>query len=424
MTREAPSELEKAYSGVSENFRGAVADPHALYKKMRETDPVYKGDFMAELGVPSIAGQDANRPCYTLFKYEDVMRVLRDSKTFTSGFIAEGLGAFFDGLILTGMDGDQHKKARALLAPVFTPSQINSWRANRIDRVIRDDYIAPLANSGNEADLMEVGLLFPIKVIYSLIGFPEDSDASIETFAAWALDILAGPQIDPEKAKIAREKAMKAVVALYDAILPIVERRRAEGADGPDLISQLINVEDDGRRLDDHEITTFVRSLLPAAAETTTRTFGTAIALLLNDNALLDKVKTDRGLITKIIDEAVRFEPTATFKVRQAAENVNLRGVDIPKDAMVSCVVTSANRDDEKFDNPDIFDPLRKPVPNFGFGFGAHMCIGLFVAKAEIDAALNAILDLMPNIRLDPDKPAPEITGLQLRGPRAVHVVW
>jgi len=204
----------------------------------------------------------------------------------------------------------------------------------------------------------------------------------------------------------------------------VVSERRAEGASGDDLISRLINAEYQGRSLDDNEIATFVRTLLPAASETTTRTFGTLMSLLLQNPEVLERVRNDRSLVNKAIDEAVRFEPVATFKVRQAAKDLEIRGVAIPKGAMVQCIVTSANRDEDAFENADKFDIDRKPKPSFGFGFGPHMCIGQFVAKTEINCALNAILDLMPNIRLDPDKPGPQIVGAQLRGPHYLHVLW
>lgn len=378
---------------------------------------------MARLGVPSIAGLDPDRPVFTLFKYDDVMAVMRDASNYTSGFIAEGLGAFFDGLILTAMDGDAHKSMRTLLQPVFMPETVNRWKETKIDRVIREEYLQPMVAS-KKADIMEFALYFPIRVIYSLIGFPEDRPEEIEQYAAWALAILAGPQVDPEKAAAARGAAMEAAQALYDVVKVVVAQRRAEGATGDDLISRLISAEYEGRSLDDHEIATFVRSLLPAASETTTRTFGTLLTLLLERPELLARIRADRSLVNKAIDEAVRYEPVATFKVRQTAKDVVIRGVSIPKGAMVSCIVSSANRDEDAFENADTFDIDRRAKPSFGFGFGPHMCIGQFVAKTEINCALNAVLDLMPNIRLDPDKPAPEIIGAQLRGPHQVHVIW
>jgi len=421
MSTQARDNLGKAFADVASNYRGSDVDLHAVYREMRMNSPVLEENFMARLGVPSIAGLDANRPTFTLFKYNDVMAVMRDASNFTSGFIAEGLGAFFDGLILTAMDGDAHKNIRNLLQPVFMPETVNRWKETKIDRVIREEYIKPLVPSKG-GDLMDFALYFPIRVIYSLIGFPEDRPDEIEQYAAWA--ILAGPQVDPEKAAAARGAAMEAAKALYDVVKVVVAERRATGAEGDDLISRLIRAEYEGRSLDDHEIATFVRSLLPAASETTTRTFGTLMTLLLENPEVLERVRNDRSLVSKAIDEAVRLEPVATFKVRQAAKDMEIRGVQIPKGAMVQCIVTSANRDEDAFEHGDVFDIDRRPKPSFGFGFGPHMCIGQFVAKTELNCALNAILDLMPNIRLDPSKPAPEIIGAQLRGPHYLHVLW
>jgi cytochrome P450 len=204
-----------------------------------------------------------------------------------------------------------------------------------------------------------------------------------------------------------------------------VVRRRGEGFEtGDDLISRLLRAEYEGQKLDDHQVTTFVRALLPAAGETTTRTFGSLMTLLLERPEVLARVRADRSLVAKAIDEAVRFEPVATFKVRQAAKDVEIGGVQIPQGSMVQCIVSSANRDEEAFEHSETFDIDRKPKPSFGFGFGPHMCIGQFIAKTELTVALNAVLDLLPNVRLDPSQPAPKITGAQLRGPHELHVIW
>ena len=102
MSKQQNENLEKAFAGVADNYRGQDVDLNAIYREMRKNSPIIAEDFMSQQGVPNIAGLDANRLTFTLFKHKDVMAVLRDAKNFTSGFIAEGLGAFFDGLILTG----------------------------------------------------------------------------------------------------------------------------------------------------------------------------------------------------------------------------------------------------------------------------------------------------------------------------------
>ena len=423
-TQYRSEKLEKAFAALSKNYRGLDVDLYAVSREKRQTTPVMEGDFMASLSVPTHAGQRHGHPTYAVFKYNDIKAVLQDAATFTSGFIAKGLGTFFggDGLIIIAMDGDQHRKARGLLQPVFTQQSVNPWRAE-IERSIREEFIAPLVPN-KRADLMDFALYFPIRVIYALIGFPQENIGDFYEYAAMGLTILAGPKNDPAEEQAARQNAVSASQGLYDAVIKLVAQRRAEGANGDDLISRLIRAEFEDRRLDDMEIATFVRSLVAAGGETTTRTFSSVMTLLLLRPELLARVRDDRSLVSKLIDEAIRFEPTSTVKVRQAARDVEIGGVKIPQGALVQCVIASANRDEDVFENADEFDIDRKLKPSFTFGYGPHMCIGQFVAKLELSAAVNAVLDLFPNVRLDPDQPAPEIQGGQLRGASSIPVIW
>jgi cytochrome P450 len=422
MNESIEQKLESVYSSVSDTYKGSGEDLYALCREMRHTQPVYEGNFIGRFGVPTNAGMQAvSRPTVALFRYHDIMNVLKDATHFTNGFIAEGLGAVFDGLIILAMDGDQHRKVRALLQPAFMPETVNKWRP-KIDRIMREDFLKPMI-AARQADLMSFGLEFPIRVIYGVMGFPEDP-VTYRQYAAWGLAILAANQIDPTKLPEARRQAGLALRGLYDSIKAFVIEQRAAGATGEDLISRLIRAEYEGRRLDDHEVVTFVRSLFPAATETTTRSFGNVMTLLLSDEALLGRVRADRTLVPKLIDESVRFEPVSTFKVRESAHDTEIGGVKIPKGTFVQCMVASANRDESVFDNADTFDIGRRQKPSFGFGFGPHMCIGQFVAKLELQCAINAILDLFPTVRLDPSKPKPRIQGAMLRGASSVPVIW
>jgi cytochrome P450 len=206
--------------------------------------------------------------------------------------------------------------------------------------------------------------------------------------------------------------------------LEIVQQRRANGSVGNDLIGYLLRANDDGRMLDDAKITELIRQFLPAAAETTTRSFGSMLVALLERPALLDRVRADRTLVPKVINEGMRWETASQFLARQATVDVEIRGVKIPAGAAVSLASGSANRDEDIFDNPDEFDNDRPAKVNLGFGGGAHLCLGMQVAKTEMEAMLNGLLDNLPNLRLDPDAPPPKIVGAQLRGPRHIHVLW
>ncbi|MFN3725928.1 MAG: cytochrome P450 [Allosphingosinicella sp.] len=416
--------IQQGFRSVTANFAGNVADPTPIYREKRRTDPVMEGDILAELGVPPIFGNPRQRPVYTLFRHADIGAVLRDNETYISRLIGEGLGSFVGNFMLTAMDGDYHRRMRGLLQPSFMPNVLKAWRTELIDPVIRGEYVAPLVPRGRADLIADMGLGFPVRVIYAILGFPADDLKGQELFAGMALKILAGPKRDPEAAAQARKEALEVSQALYDYVLPVVRARRASGAVDNSLMSRLIRSEFEGERLTDEQVTDFTRMLLPAAAETTTRTFGTLMVLLLERPELLERIKADRSLISKAIDESVRYEPVATFKARECVRDVEIGGVKIPAGSILSMVVHSANRDEEVFENPDTFDIDRKQKPSFGFGYGVHMCIGMFVAKAEVESAVNAILDMMPNVRFDPDLPKAEISGVGLRGPAAVNVVW
>lgn len=416
--------LEQAYASVSDTYRGKTDDLYGACHAMRESTRVYEGDFIAKfLGVPTNAGlQAGTRPTYAVFQYQDVINVLKDATNYTSSFILEGMGKVWDGLMILGMDGAAHRQVRSLLQPAFMPDNVNKWRP-KIERVVREDFLLPMLPN-KKADLMDMGLHFPVRVMYALVGFPEDKPDAYNQYATWALSMLAANQLDKAKAEEGRKIAAIAVKCLYDALLEQVQKRRAEGATGDDLITRLMNAEFEGHKLDDHEVATFARSLLPAAGETTTRTFSAAMTFLLTIPGLYERVRNDRSLVAKLIDEAVRYEPSSTFKVREAAADLEIGGVKIPKGAFVQCMVAAANRDPAVFENPDQFDIDRRQKPSFGFGFGPHMCIGQFVAKLELNCAINGILDMLPNLRLAPDQPVPKIEGAHLRGAKSVHVLW
>lgn len=415
------SEISRDFAAVSSVYGTDIADPHALYREYRRNQPVMVGDILARWNVPSQADySNLGRQVFTLFRYDDVLSVLRDPKTFTSTLLQEGLGQFLGGFLLTGMDDATHKVTRKLLAPAFSSKAIAGWKT-LLTPVVKDA-VARLAPRGR-AELMEDLLLpLPVRLIYEIIGFPRD-EATTQEFAARAMRILVGPQRDPDMAKASMAAAFAAARELYDDTLEVVRRRRAEGSVGEDLIGYLLRAEDDGAKLDDAHITELIRQMLPAAAETTTRSFGSMVVALLERPALLARLRDDRTLVAKAVNEGMRWETASQFLARQATVDVEFHGVTVPAGAALSLCCGSANRDETVFDNPDEFDIDRPQKVNVGFGAGVHMCLGMPVAKTEMEAMLNALLDL-PNLRLDPDQPPPMIVGAQLRGPRALHVVW
>ncbi len=418
------SVTESAFHSVSATYAtDDLADPHSLYAQLRRTTPVMKGDILALYGIPSQADYaNTGRPVFTLFRHADVAAVLRDDKAWSTDLLKDGLGTFLGEMFLSARNGESHRLLRRLLQPCFAPDVTRRWRTHVIAPLVEREYGGQWRARGRAELMSDLAMPFPILAIYAILGFPDDP-ASVTQFADWALQILNGPQIDPEKAKASMARAFEAADLLDEHVRGVVAARRRAGASGEELIDRLIRTEVDGERLDDGQIAGIVRMLLPAAAETTTRTLANLMVHLLQDERLLARVRRDRSLLPRALTESMRLEPVAGFLARRALRDLDIGGVTIPAGSAVSLVMGSANRDEAMFADADSFDLDRSQQANLGFGYGLHMCIGMPVARTEVEVAADMLLNL-PNLRFDPDRPAPRLHGLQFRGPDAVHLRW
>lgn len=409
---------------VSDTYTGRCpANPYSILEQKRSTCPVMQGDLLAEYQVPSQADfMRSGRPIVTLFRYKDVHAVLKDPVNWKSYLLAEGFGAAVDNMLFTGMDGEVHDQYRAMIAKPFSRTQIRRQMDTLIAPIIRDEYVRAIRPLGKMDLMRDFALPFPLRVAYAFLGFPDDARV-VQKLAGLALQVLAGPQFDPEVAKVTGAASMAAGIEMHQTILPIVAAHRAAGIDGDDVISYMMRIDIDGKRFDDNAITAFVRMLLLAAGETTTRSFGNMMVQLLERPDVMDEIRQDRSLISRAINETMRRDPTAAALARIAAKDMIVGGITIPAGTAVSLSIASANRDPETYERPEELWLKRPMRPLLSFGFGPHICMGMHLAIAEMEVALDALLEL-PELRLDPDHPVPEIRGLNLRGPDAIHVVW
>ncbi|MCU1692304.1 MAG: cytochrome [Frankiales bacterium] len=424
--RPTASELMQEISEVFAS--GKVADPYPMFAQRRVESPLMQGDVLAEFGTPSMAGGfDGKRPVVSLFRYDDCLAALKDTETFSSEIIGEAFRPLV-GKVLTGLEGEEHTRLRNLMMPGLGRENFAVWTAEIVEPVVRS-MVRELKQSGSKLDLTEFAVQFPVRIIYEIIGFPLDDEDAFDRFQANALTILLGfGSTDPsqaEKAQQRKARAVQAVRDLYDDLLPIVQQRRAEGATGNNLISHLIRTEVDGQSLTDDEVAVFTRSLLPAAAETTTRSFGNLMVCLLTRPEVLDEVRADRSLVMKAVTESTRFEPVSVTAARLTTRDVEVRGTVIPAGTGITMVKGAAMRDPEIWADAETFDIRRSMAkPNLSFGYGPHTCMGMNLAKLEMASALNALLDELPGLRADPDAGPLEIRGINLRQPVALPVVW
>jgi len=186
----------------------------------------------------------------------------------------------------------------------------------------------------------------------------------------------------------------------------------------------MARAEIDGEQLPQNILVSFFRQLMNAGGETSYHGFSNILAALFTHPEQLDAIRRDRKLIPQAIEEGLRWNGPIPFTgiMRETTRDSKLGGVHIPKGAQIQVSTGMANRDESRWENPHEFNIHRPPQRHFAFGFGPHICIGQHVARMELTMALNELLDRLPSVRLNTEKPAPAIRGFTARSADAVHV--
>ena len=167
-----------------------------------------------------------------------------------------------------------------------------------------------------------------------------------------------------------------------------------------------------------------MRLLLPAGAETTYRSSGNLLFLLLTHPEQLDAVRADRALLPQAIEEALRYEPPLLTINRTTTREVELAGVTIGPGESITPHIGSANHDETRWGDPESFDIFRPAVPHIAFAHGPHMCLGMHLARLETRALLNRVFDRLPDLTLQPGDDDPHIRGDVFRSPTSLPVTF
>jgi cytochrome P450 len=248
-------------------------------------------------------------------------------------------------------------------------------------------------------------------VIAGMIGLDE---ADHRDFHRWAIELIS-VGLDPETGMAASQK-------LSGLFARVLAERRKEPRE--DLMSVLAHAELDGTRLDDDAIFAFMKLLAPAGAETTYRSSSNLMFGLLSHPEQLEALRRDRSLMDAAIEEGVRWECPLTGILRTATEATEVCGVALPAGAMILVNLGAANRDETRYENPDEFDIFRKARQHMAFAFGPHRCLGMHLARMETRVVVEALLDRLPGLRLDPQAEDVHITGMMFRAPLELPVVF
>jgi len=395
---------DSAFEVFDDAVAGDSRDPYPELAAARKANPVQRLDM-------SNMPHDEAKPVFFVYRYDDILDVLRDGETYSSGQIIELImGDVMGRHIMLGMDDPEHRRYRALVSTAFGPKAIARWEAQLIDP-IASDLIDRFDGRGHAELVREFTFPYPTQVIAGMLGLPR---ADYQRFQRWSIAILS--VFTKRAAAIAASEQVKEYLAR------ILDDRRREPRD--DLISDLAQAELDGERLSDEEIYSFLRLLLPAGVETTYRSTGNLLFSLLSRPDQLDAVRADRSLIPQAIEETVRYEAPLLNITRIATRDTVLGGVPIPAGSTLMTMLAAANRDESRWNDPDHYDIFRAVRPSVAWGQGPHICLGMHLARVEMRVALNLLLDRLPGLRLDPDGDDPHIRGQVFRSPTSLPVLF
>jgi len=385
---------------------GDLREPYADFAERRAKTPVWKGSLISMDMLPE--GMEPTES-WTAFRFEDCSRILRSAKIFSSTGYDSTIGMVMGHMIL-GMDDPEHRLHRNLVANAFREKSLARWEEELIGPIC-NELIDRFATRGSAELVRELTFEFPVRVIARLLGLPEEDFAQ---FQRWSIELIGlGADI---------ERGLAASQSLKDYFATVVADRRRSPRQ--DVISDLVTADIDGEKLTDEAINAFLLLLLPAGAETTYRSSGNLLLLLLTHPDQLAAVQRDRSLLDQAIEEALRLEPPLLMINRTATTEVEMGGVTIPAGGDIATCLGSANHDETRWEKPDSFDIFRKPQQHLAFAFGPHMCLGMHLARLETRIVVNAVLDRLPNVRLDPAGDDPHIRGLIFRSPTSVPVLF
>jgi cytochrome P450 len=380
-------------------------DPYAYFEYMRKTAPVWRGTLMESDLMPADLKTAEN---WTLFDFDSVFTAFREDTVFGSEMYNQTIGLVFGPTIL-GMHGKQHHDHRSLVSKAFRQSALTQWEPEVIDPIC-DQLVDEFKDDG-EADLVKaLTFEFPTRVTAALLGLPQDD---LDMFRRLSMDLIS---ITDDI-----EAGLNASVELGAYFQNQVDQRRDTMTD--DVIGDLVAAEIDGEKLTDEAIISFLRLLLPAGLETTYRSSSNLLALLLNHPDQLEALQRNRDLIPAAIEEGIRYETPLVLVTRNTTRDVEMHGMTIPQGAQVNLCMGSANRDEKRWDNPDVFDIHRPRRAHISFAGGIHSCLGMHLARVETRAMLNSLFDRVTDLELIADDDT-KITGMPFRSPKHLPVTF
>jgi cytochrome P450 len=371
------------------------ANPYPYYHALREAAPVYR---LPDGG-------------YFLSGYAACVAAYKDASAFSSDKKREFQPKYGDGLLyehhttsLVFNDPPLHTRVRRIIAGAFTPRAIADMERPVIELV--DGLLERMAAKISVDLVTDLAAAVPVEVIGNLLAVPREER---DPLRAWSLAILGAlePVLTPEQ----QRRGEEAVAAFLGYLETLVARRRARPGDPErDVLTRLIQGEENGERLSERELLHNIIFILNAGHETTTNLVGNGLYALLEWPEEKARLIAKPELVRPAIEELLRFESPNQLGNRLTTQDVEIEGVTIAAGTYLTIGIGAANRDPAEFPDPDRLDLTREPNRHLAFGSGPHVCVGLNVARLEGRVAIGRFLARFPSYAL---------AGEAMRGGRA-----
>jgi len=293
----------------------------------------------------------------------------------------------------------KHTRLRSLVAKAFNRQKIEGMRP-AVERITEQllDVIDEKIKSGQTFDLIaDYAEPLPVKIIADLLGFPESEEHLLRP---WSQAIVKMYEVNPTAQY--QHEAKVAAQEFADYVRDLAESRKK--TPGADLISDLAIVEENGEKLNMHELVATCVLLLNAGHEASVNAFGNGMVAALQrpDQATLLR-ENPRGITDTALEEFMRFDAPLHMFERTATADTEIGGVSIKEGQKIAALIGSANRDETVFSSPESMDLTRDPNPHIGFGAGIHFCIGAPLARLEMSVSLPALWEKYPHMQLAGD---------------------
>ena len=363
-----------------------LANPYPLYHRLRREDPVHWDPYLHAWVVTRYAD------VLTVFQRFSAQRTPTPEQLTTLGLASLAPLAQVMVRQMLFLDPPAHARVRGLASQAFTPRRVERLRSHIQD--ITHSLLDAVQDKGQMEMIADLARPLPAIVTAELLGVPISDWRQLTAWSADFAQVLGNFQHNPERAPQVL-RSLGEMTAYFQAA---VAQQRVHPREG--LIGALLNAEVDGDRLSEEEVVANTIVTMVGGQETTTNLIGNGILTLLRHPEELERLREDLSLLPPAVEELLRYESPSQHTARLAPEDVVLGGKLIGKRQAVIAVMGAANRDPERFAEPDRLDLGRQDNRHVAFAWAAHFCFGAPLARIEGQVALEAVLRRMPGLRL------------------------